>query len=381
MMVIARTSARNNRLPLTASRIGGLLALLILWLTGTASAQTYYEDTTALHSLYPALYPPDDAQPPFSDGQDSTNVSPANSESDEPWPTSGFEERQFQDRPFSKLVFGSSADSPLDCPPFLCSPYHADHEDPYWIEVSGGAWLAALEGHLHTPRGGQPGSTSPNRPRVDEIDLNRATWLPWVDVRLGLGLLHELHLNGTFIQRSGQDILTDTLISQAQTFPAGSHVASTFGLNTYRAGYRPLALQAEAAGWRMTPEAGIGFSQFKYLLSSPTATGPVDRQYGIGFPYLGVLFEKPITDQLGFEADIAGIGGINGVSFLDSDFRLTIGLATKGRSRTEAIIGWRGLWLRRHDHQSGEQNDPNMRFGLFSDRPWSGLSLGLRVPY
>ena len=94
-----------------------------------------------------------------------------------------------------------------------------------------------------------------------------------------------------------------------------------------------------------------------------------------------MLVEKPLTDRLRFEFDFAGSAGINGVSFIDSELRLACGFLLSRRCKAEAILGWRGLWFRRHDSQVQEQNDPNLRFGWLSTDPWAGLMLGLRVSY
>ena len=247
--------------------------------------------------------------------------------------------------------------------------------------VAAGIWLGGLSGHLQTPNGGRPGSTSSHRPTVDEIGLHRVDWMPWLDAEASYGNAHALHFNYVWIDRSGQDVLSTALISQAQTFPAGSSVNSRVGLDTFRFGYRPLVWNLGQRSCSFTPEIGIGVSRLIYQLDSADATGPVDRRYNVGFPYIGFLLVTAPTDRLQFETELAGAGGINGVSFVDSEFRLAYGLRTAGPVRTDVILGWRGMWFRRHDSQEGEQNDPNLRFGWLASEPWSGLTMAVRLGF
>ncbi len=244
-----------------------------------------------------------------------------------------------------------------------------------------GVWAGGLNGHLQTPAGGQPGSTSPKRPRVEEIGLDGLDWMPLLDVRLCVAGRHELHVDSVWIDRSGTDVLQQPLVSQNQTFSAGAAVASHFGLDTVRFGYRPLWLQWRWGRWSFTPEIGVGSSRFQYQLRSSQASGPVDRRYNVGFPYLGLLVHRPLSQRFTFETELAGTGGVNGVSLIDCDFSLSWRLLEATRADVDAVLGWRGLWFRRHDGQKLEQNDPNVRFGWLSSDPWVGLTLGLRLDF
>ncbi|NOX56102.1 MAG: hypothetical protein GXP27_17005 [Planctomycetes bacterium] len=249
------------------------------------------------------------------------------------------------------------------------------------VTVQGGVWVSRLNGHLQTPAGGQLGTTSSHRPRVEEIGLDGTDWMPLLDARLRWAGKHEIHVSYVWIDRSGADVLQKTLISQAQTFPAGSAVRSHFGLDTLRVGYRPIGWRWDWRGWRLVPEIGVGSAAFSYQLNSSAATGPVDRRYTVGFPYLGFLLEKSLTDRLQFETDFAGAGGINGANVIDSEFRLAWRVAEWNRGRIDFVVGWRGLWFRRHDSQTEEQNDPNIRFGWLANNPWTGLTTSLRIGF
>jgi hypothetical protein len=282
---------------------------------------------------------------------------------------------------FIEAASPSRCDYAVQAYPSACDACSVPPRNGFWGEVSGVVWLGGLSGHLHTPTGGQPGTTSPNRPTVGEIGLDGLDAMPCLDARFGFTPRHELHLTYVAIERSGTDVLGTTLISQGRTFPAGSAVRSEFGLDTVRIGYRPHAWQCCTDQWRLTPEFGVGMALFEYQLNSPSASGPVDRSYNVGFPYLGLLYERPLSDRLQFETDLAGFGGVNGVSFVDCEFRLAYNVACSGRWNSSLLLGWRGVWFRRHDAQRGEQNDPNLRLGWLAEDPWSGLTLGLRLGF
>jgi hypothetical protein len=251
----------------------------------------------------------------------------------------------------------------------------------YWGRVTAGVWLGGLQGHLQTPAGGGSGTTSSHRPTIDEIGLDGAEWMTTLDARFRRGDRHEFHFSYIDIGRSGSDVLGTSLISHNRTFPAGSQVESNFGLDTFRFGYRPHHWQRCLGEWTLTPEIGVGVAQFEYQLRSPSASGPIDRSYNIGFPYLGFLLERPIGERFGLEVDFTGMGGINGISFIDSDFRFVYHISNCKRWNSAAVLGWRGMWFRRHDGQSEAQNDPNLRIGWLADDPWTGLTLGLRIGF
>ena len=259
--------------------------------------------------------------------------------------------------------------------------FTADSSRGFWGQVTGGVWLGGLQGHLQTPAGGESGTTSSHRPTIDEIGLDGAEWMTTLDARFRRGDKHEFHFSYIDIERSGSDALGTSLISQNQTFPAGSQVESNFGFDTFRFGYRPHHWQRCFRDWTLTPEIGVGIAQFEYQLRSLSASGPVDRSYNVGFPYLGCLIEKPIGDRYLLEVEFTGSAGVNGVSFIDSDFRLVYNISCGKRWSSAAVLGWRGMWFRRHDDQPAEQNDPNLRIGWLADDPWTGLTLGLRIGF
>lgn len=250
---------------------------------------------------------------------------------------------------------------------------------PMWAEVITEFRQADLTGNLQTPKGGAPGSTTHDRPTVDEIGIGGMASIPSIDMRLGHED-HEFHLNVVLVERSGSSTLSETLISQGETFPAGSTVGSGLGLDTFRFGYRPHFWGLGWRGWRITPEIGAGVAQFEYKLTSSAATGSVDREYDVGFPYIGVLIERPLTERLSLELDLAGSEGVNGVSYVDASLRALYNFGTGERSGVSLFLGWRGTRFRRADHQE-QSNDVDLRFGAFSDSSFSGLTIGLQFTF
>src|SRR5262245_28907593 len=100
-----------------------------------------------------------------------------------------------------------------------------------------GAWLwGPANGQLQTPSGGEPGSTSKERPTLEELGIETASVFD-VSATAGWGP-HELYIGGQWICLSGSATLDQTLISQGMTFPAGTSVDSSVQFDWYRFGYR-----------------------------------------------------------------------------------------------------------------------------------------------
>lgn len=192
---------------------------------------------------------------------------------------------------------------------------------------------------------------------------------------------HGLRFGLSWITASGHATLDETLISQDVTFPAGSRVASDLELPILRAGYRAHWLAPEWASFRFTPEVGIAYALFDYRLASDDVAGRVSRNYGVGFPYVGILIERPLGRGFVVEADVTGFGGVNGVSYCDADFRIAWHARPLGPITPAIVAGLRGTYFRRKDDQPLEQNDIDLSVGSFSTSPWAGLHFGLRLEF
>ena len=131
-----------------------------------------------------------------------------------------------------------------------------------------------VDGYVQTPSGGEPGSTSSHRPTLDEIGITNASIY---DAQLTAGFSdNEFYAGGQWIRMSGGATLDQTLISQAQTFPAGTHVSSEVDLDWYRVGYRR-RIELGNGDWTLWPGAGAAILDFLYHLNGDGATA--DRSY------------------------------------------------------------------------------------------------------
>src|SRR6266571_8640843 len=88
-----------------------------------------------------------------------------------------------------------------------------------------GMWMyGPVAGHLQTPSGGQPGTTSSNRPTLGQIGINTASIY---DAEVLPSFRdHGMYIGGQWIRLSGERRLEEKLISQGETFPAGMDVKS-----------------------------------------------------------------------------------------------------------------------------------------------------------
>ena len=85
---------------------------------------------------------------------------------------------------------------------------------------------------------------------------------------------------------SGSATLDETLISQAQTFPAGAHISSDLDLDWYRFGYRRRFALGNSGEWTIWPSAGGAVLDARYHLSGDGAVAnrshvKVNAQFGL----------------------------------------------------------------------------------------------------
>jgi hypothetical protein len=250
---------------------------------------------------------------------------------------------------------------------------------PFRLELTASGWLGSLEGCFQTPRGGEPGTSSQDRPGSEEIGLDGLRLLPVVEARASFRG-HEARFEFAGIYLDGDETLEGDLVSQGQTFPAGSRVESRLEMPLFRLGYRAGWLPLRFGNWSVIPEAGGLVVPFRITIDDPAATGPVDRSFSIGAPYLGLLVEGVLTDSLKFEADISGSAGIAGMAFASAEARIARTVLRRGRFEAALVLGLRGLWLHRKDDQE-LPNELDARLGCFSTDPWAGLTFGLRIGF
>lgn len=97
----------------------------------------------------------------------------------------------------------------------------------YAVEAGGGS--LAQRGHLQTAAGGEPGTTSAERPTLAEVGLTGGDYR-WLAGTVTFGRF-EIAMRYTMIGDSGSATLREPLTSQGQTFPGGSATRSRVDLD------------------------------------------------------------------------------------------------------------------------------------------------------
>src|SRR5688572_13696923 len=99
------------------------------------------------------------------------------------------------------------------------------------------SWMyGRVDGQIQTPDGGRHGTSSVGRPTFEELGIDTTQIVAaegtfgWED--------HDFFIVGQWIRLLGDAILDETLVSQSNTFPAGSRITSEVQMDVYRAGYR-----------------------------------------------------------------------------------------------------------------------------------------------
>ncbi len=164
-----------------------------------------------------------------------------------------------------------------------------------------------IEGFLQTPRGGQAGTTSTNRPAFDELGFD--------DVEIfdtSLTVQRDQHIfsaGARLIRLDGSATLTDDLISQNVTYPAGSFVTSDVQLDWYRLGYRYEFSFDPGGGNRLllSPGAEAVMFDFDYQLDGPGELR-TDRSYAKGGVRVGGTAKWLTSGRFSLEA--GGFWGI-----------------------------------------------------------------------
>lgn len=145
---------------------------------------------------------------------------------------------------------------------------------PVSITTRGQFSYGAMDGFVQMPAGGTPGSSSPERPTLDELDIDSAgfydvlaavNWRSW-----------RLYAGYQAIPLDGSATLTRDLVSRNVAFPAGTRVSSEIDVNWFRAGaaYRFRLLDERL---ELMPKAEVAFVDFGYDLSGGGQA--VDRSF------------------------------------------------------------------------------------------------------
>lgn len=124
-------------------------------------------------------------------------------------------------------------------------------------------------GYLQTPKGGQPGTTSPARPTFDEVGAETLV-MPTADLRFAFGH-HRVHVGASLWILHGSETLQQELISHDDTYPAGTEITCDTEILAHWAGYGyALDLSRGRGTFTLTPGVGLyGYGQ-RYAISGGT---------------------------------------------------------------------------------------------------------------
>ncbi len=136
-----------------------------------------------------------------------------------------------------------------------------------------------LSGFVQTPAGGQPGTTSSNRPSFKELGFDRQSAIDAYG-RILRGR-HSLEVGGQWQRQSGKSVLEKDLVSQKQFFAAGSRVDADIQTDWYRLNYL-YALNNNIDNISFAVGGGLVWFDFHYKLTGIDAKA--DRAYSkIGY--------------------------------------------------------------------------------------------------
>jgi hypothetical protein len=159
-----------------------------------------------------------------------------------------------------------------------------DGASNWQFSLQGTYYYGSVDGYVQTPNGGEPGTTSNKRPKLDEIGISETSIY---DIA-GIAAYHreEIYAGAQIIQMSGSDTLSAPLISHGVSFPAGTHVSSDVDLNWYRLGYRHRFTLGSDEQWSIWPSVGAVLWDASYHLSG--GGGTADRSHTTGNVQFGL---------------------------------------------------------------------------------------------
>ena len=264
----------------------------------------------------------------------------------------------------SSLVLAEDQDQPLS--PAIFAADRIGSQSAGGLHLTTEAmWLyGPVSGHLQTPSGGKPGTSSPDRPTLGEIGINTASILD-IEGMPALGD-HGLYFGFQWINLSGERNLEQSLVSHGQTFLLGSRVQSDVQLDWYRVGYRYRIQRGDEPGLELPnteiySRLGAAILDFRYDLDGQGAEAR--RSYVKAAPQMGVEMEWHATSTFSLAGELTSTLPFSSMPWIataqvEAKFRL---IDTKGLG----LIGFVGAGYEKisfHDHQD-LSNDINADFG------------------
>ena len=235
-------------------------------------------------------------------------------------------------------------------PPLRGTTAHVD------VDVRASLQAAPARGTIQVPKGGQPGTTSPKRPRVGELG-NGTAWRPVLDVKASWKR-HQFHVGGAWISLHGDHRLTEDLLTQGDRYPSGTDISSSTSLHEAWGGYRYLFDLRAAPGDRLTVAPGLGIYSLglHYLLSGSNGER-ANRSYTGYSPMLETEIEWDPMGPIRFVSEIRavwdeGLGLNSPTNALDASLRIHGDFWSKGGLFAEV-----GYYRGTHHDQQEVPND------------------------
>lgn len=152
-------------------------------------------------------------------------------------------------------------------------------------------FYGSVDGFVQTPSGGEPGTTSHDRPTLSELGFNCISIYDGsISVRLGA---NRFLLGAQIIRMDGNATLSEDLISQNTFFPAGTSVSSSVHLDWYRLGYEyAFSFDLDHKGNQLRVAPGIQAVLLDFDYGMDAAGGlHVSRSYSKGGVRIGGSIE------------------------------------------------------------------------------------------
>jgi len=223
-----------------------------------------------------------------------------------------------------------------------------------------------VRGKLQTPTGGNPGTTSPNRPTLKELGFDHAG--AWDVSATGARGDHRIYAGYRMLRLSGASTLDDPLVSQGRSFPAGTRVGADVTLDWLRAGYAH-RFDVDLPGDTLSnpalyPAIGVAVLDFDYRLRQP-GPGDVHRSYVLPTPQVGLGAEWPLTSRLTLVATGAMSVPVGSEPRIDSaEISVRQRVLERDRLEVEAMLGVAYDRIRYNDDaRQTVPNDVDVRFG------------------
>jgi hypothetical protein len=234
-------------------------------------------------------------------------------------------------------------------------------QDGFHVDAGVMPLYGPADGHLQTPEGGQPGTTSDGRPTFDELGITSVTGGDfWMNLSRGH---HGFYAGGRLMRLSGDGLLDEALLSQNINFVASVPVTADVKFDWYRVGYRYL-YQHDFGGRTVDfyPSLGATFLDFHYRLSSPGLDG-VDRAYVKVGAQAGLGVAMPLTERLSLTGQVfAPIPFPHTPKILSAQLGLKYRFLEKGDLRMSGLFGVGYDWISYKDGQE-MPNDLEARMG------------------